>query len=74
MCNNFHLDAATRVVQLHLKSLPPSVSDDTIMCYFECQGEDVDVLSVKRLQDDEAIVSLGGLLEEGMFVADLAGT
>ena len=52
-------------VKFHLKSLPPSASDDVIAGYFEFQGEDVDVLSIEKLQDGEAIISLSGLSEEG---------
>ena len=59
---------ATATVKLHLKSLPPAASDDVITSYFECQGEDVDVHSVKKLQDDEAVISLSGLSEEGIIL------
>ena len=56
---------AATTVKFHLKSLPPSASDDVIAGYFECQGEDVDVLSIEKLQDDEAIISLSGVSEKG---------
>ena len=65
MSNNGLHFVAVSTVTFHLKSLPPAASDDVIASYFECQGEDVDVLSIEKLQDDEAIISLSGLSKEG---------
>ena len=63
--NNGLCFVAVSTVKFHLKSLPPAASDDVIAGYFEFQGENVDILSIEKLQDDEAIISLSGLSEEG---------
>lgn len=58
------------VFTLSLSSLPTSVSEEVISCYFEDQGEDIDVKSVKMLEGNKAIVTLSGITECGEFCKD----
>ena len=54
-------------IKVHLKRLPPTASEDILTCYFESQGENIEVTSVILLGDGEADVSLSGLTADGMF-------
>lgn len=54
------------VVVVHLRSLPPSITQDVVSCYLEAQGDDVEVISVIMKNDDnEAIAMVSGLTDEG---------
>ena len=52
---------------LHLKYLPPGIAQDIISCYFENQGDDVEVLSFEEIGANEAIASVAGLTNEGKY-------
>ncbi len=54
------------VVSVHLRSLPPSITQDVISGYLEAQGDDVEVkFVIMKGDDNEAIAIISGLTHEG---------
>lgn len=53
---------------ISVSSLPHQISEEDVISYFECQGDEVEVCSVQIHDDGRATIKLVGLTKEGILV------